>query len=62
MTTNSKPPPQNITEVVCEQIQLVKSEREIKQLLEKINDQINSLLVRITKCLCGTFHFKCTPI
>lgn len=45
MSTNKNRPSQSLSEIVREQIQLVKTEREIKTLLDKINDQINQLLV-----------------
>lgn len=45
MSANKNRPSQSLSEIVREQIQLVKTEREIKALLDKINDQINQLLV-----------------
>lgn len=45
MATNKNRPSQSLSEIVREQIQLVKTEREIKALLHKINEQINELLV-----------------
>lgn len=35
------------TEIVREQIQLVKAEKELKKTLENINEQINKLLVSL---------------
>lgn len=40
-----KQPPSANTEILREQIQLVKAEKEIKFALEKVNEQINKLLV-----------------
>lgn len=34
------------TEILCEQIQLMKTEKELKISLEKVKDHINKLVVR----------------
>lgn len=39
-----------INDIVREQIQLVKTERELTALIDKVNDQINQLLVCIFRC------------
>lgn len=39
-------PPAN-AEIIREQIQLVKTEKELKSALENVNEQINKLLVSI---------------
>lgn len=40
-----KQPPSANTEILREQIQLVKAEKELKLALEKVNEQVNKLLV-----------------
>lgn len=44
-----KQPPSANTEILREQIQLVKAEKELKSALEKVNEQINKLLVSTSK-------------
>lgn len=43
--SNTKRPAYNVSEIIREQYQLVKTERELEALLKKVNDQINQLLV-----------------
>lgn len=49
MASNKKQSTPIMSEIIREQIQLVKTEKELKSLLEKVNDQINQLLVSIGK-------------
>lgn len=44
-----KAPPSANTEILREQIQLVKAEKELKLALEKVKEQINKLLVSTHK-------------
>lgn len=46
MATNKKQAAPAVSEIIREQIQLAKTEKELKTLLEKVNDHINQLLVR----------------
>lgn len=46
MSSKKKKQPSSAnTEILREQIQLVKAEKELKSALEKVNEQINKLLV-----------------
>lgn len=44
-----KQPPSANTEILREQIQLVKAEKELKLALEKVKEQMNKLLVSTCK-------------
>lgn len=45
MPSNKNRPAYSVSEIVREQFQLVKTERELKAMLDKVNDHINQLLV-----------------